>query len=61
MSRTLAKWTMGLVVATSLGGCVAGPQPMTVLMPTYSFHRDEIGADEDVTPIKPDVVAAAEP
>ncbi len=61
MHRTIAKLMMSLVIVASLGGCVAGPQPMTVLLPTYSFHRDEIGAEDQSVPIKADVVAAAEP
>ena len=61
MRRTLLKLTIAVFAVTALDGCAAGPQPMTVLMPTYSFNRDVMDSDSGAAPIKADIVAAAEP
>ncbi len=43
-----------------LSGCGAAPEPLTILLPNYSVHRDGVDTAADAQPIHFDPVAAAE-
>ncbi len=60
MLRTLNLCALILLMTCGFPGCTAAPQPMIVLMPTYSHHRDDFDATADETPVRFDSVAAVE-
>lgn len=60
MIRTLNLCALALLMTCGFLGCSAAPQPMIVLMPTYSHHRDGFETAADQTPARFDSVAAVE-
>ena len=61
MLRTLKMLALSLLMTGGLLGCSAAPEPLTIVMPTYSYHRDGIDTTANAQPVKFDSVAAVEP